>query len=1076
MLRQRHAVLALLFVMCLALPRAGWTASHDPQLRWRTLQTEHFNIHFHQGIERVAEDMSDVVEDVYDTLVPEIGWTPRRRTEVVLIDRTDVANGFASIVPYNAITVFVTAPTENSVLNLYEDWNRTLFTHEFAHILHLDAHHGIVSVARAIVGRTASTNTLSPLWMTEGFATYQETRHTPAGRGRAPWAHMIKRTAVAENAFPPLGNLDGLQPQPPAGNLRYLFGQDFIQHIAQTRGEETWNRWLHKYGSSVPFFFPSKRVFGDRFGPLYREWRSAFFERYNAQIRDIRAGGIREGSIVSDPDASCVAPAFSPDGQTLIWSCLDLNDGPAIWRARADGTDSSILIENRGASHFAWRSDSKAFAYAARHIVNQFNTWSDIYLHTIDGPTVALTQGARARDPSFRPDGGALLLVTNRAQTNQISELRVDRTLSHLTQHTDSTQVSTPTISPDGERMAASVWQEGQRDLWIMSTDGTPRWRVTDDVAIDADPAWSADSRWLYFSSDRSGVPNIYALDLTNHKLWQVTHVVTGATKPSLHPDGNTMAYMHYANSGWTVRVMPLDPSRFIDRGFVQAPPADSAPQKSPNNGRNVTAVGSHVPPKSWDHIGIPIRRRVAPAIAPGGGARQDAEVLDAYDDANVDDAFGDEQDFPFTIPPRRYNPFPTLVPRHIQPAIQTTPFRPAPRWDATCIDEDLFCPGIVASLRTGSSDALRRFAWGAGANYRTDADAFSVSGAITLNRFLPVYSLGGSSSAVAGTRLVFVDAEQPETEDGDPNLFVSDPPTIYWERRNSVFASVSWPYRLRTTVFARYSFTERKPLIDLPANVHLPSLPLQGFVGRASAGWRYSWSRPTAYAISPEDGRAFQFVGALLAPALGTFVRDPGSGALEGLTQVQIATEIREYRVLPYGNNHVVAARAATGLTLGTSEFLGNYQLGGSFGDGGFSVTPDSFRMLRGYPFASDVGDMYWLASIEYRLPIWHVHRGVGTLPAYGRNLSALLFVDTGNAFDNPSVQTGMPSTARAFVDAAFDRPLAGWGAEIVWRAVIGYRTTLQGRIGYGLGLTSDGFRFSDGLQPLYARVGASF
>ncbi len=30
-------------------------ASFDPQTKWRTIQTEHFNIHFHQGEEALAE-------------------------------------------------------------------------------------------------------------------------------------------------------------------------------------------------------------------------------------------------------------------------------------------------------------------------------------------------------------------------------------------------------------------------------------------------------------------------------------------------------------------------------------------------------------------------------------------------------------------------------------------------------------------------------------------------------------------------------------------------------------------------------------------------------------------------------------------------------------------------------------------------------------------------------------------------------------------------------------------------------------------------------------------------------------
>ena len=75
--------------------------------------------------------------------------------------------------------------------------------------------------------------------------------------------------------------------------------------------------------------------------------------------------------------------------------------------------------------------------------------------------------------------------------------------------------------------------------------------------------AWSADGAWLYFSSDRSGVPNIYAVEVATERLFQVTNVTTGAVKPSVHPDGTRMAYQQYSQDGWDIRVLDLDPERF---------------------------------------------------------------------------------------------------------------------------------------------------------------------------------------------------------------------------------------------------------------------------------------------------------------------------------------------------------------------------------------------------------------------------------------------------------------------------------------------------------------------------------
>ena len=51
---------------CLWFPAVATAASFDPDLTWRTLRTEHFQIHFHQGIEQVADEFSLMVEDAQE--------------------------------------------------------------------------------------------------------------------------------------------------------------------------------------------------------------------------------------------------------------------------------------------------------------------------------------------------------------------------------------------------------------------------------------------------------------------------------------------------------------------------------------------------------------------------------------------------------------------------------------------------------------------------------------------------------------------------------------------------------------------------------------------------------------------------------------------------------------------------------------------------------------------------------------------------------------------------------------------------------------------------------------------------
>jgi hypothetical protein len=1066
----RHLFVWLMSVLWIGTAHA---ATYDPDLTWRTLVTEHFRIHFHQGLEQLADELSQEVETIYAEVGGDLKWRVRMRTDVVLIDRTDRANGFATSVPYNAITIFVTAPWEDSTLSLYEDWGEAIFTHELTHVLHMETHHGVVTAARFVVGRVASTNDVSPWWVVEGLATFQETRHTAGGRGRTPYVDMIKRTAVVEDAWPWLGNLDGLQIAQPSGNLRYLFGQDFIQYVADHQGEDVWTKWIHNYGGHIPFLLPAKKTFGKTLQRLYWQWREDRRDSYGAQLAAIEAEGVREGVRVSDDDANCSAPSFAPDNSRLIWSCFDLQTGSALWTAEIDGSGAQILKQDFGAKSFTWRRDSQAFVYAGTHIVNRFNTWSDIYLFDLrTGAARSLTNGARARDPDFSPDGSRLMMVTNRAQDSQLELLTVDQRRDALTAHTDHTQYATPRYSPDGRVVAVSIWQDGSRDLWLVDPAGQPLRRLTLDPAIDRDPFWTPDGRHLLFSSDRSGVPNIYAIDLATERLWQVTNVRTGAAKPAVSGDGTTLGYDHYSQDGWEVRIMPLDPAQWIDRGLLPRAISHHAPLADLTGPPAPTAL--HADASQWRGDRLETRRApgvptdpfaAQPGVPP---VAQDGEVTDSFVQARVADAFGEEREYPFQTPPHRYNPLPSLLPRYWLPSFNLTPRLPVVPDNPVSellarLPFPLNIPGFQFTASTGTSDPLRRYGYNAWVSYRTDADFWGGGGSFTLNHWLPVFTVSASTQAIP--RLYSTLDEASTVTTGEPTL---DPDRrLYFERRISTSLVMNYPFSVRSTIFAAYDFSDRRSLNAIATDAWAPSVPLRGRLGRLSVGYRYAWSQPTSAAISQEDARTFSAVAGITAPWLGS-ASITDDGAKSPITQVQLSAELREYVVNPWVPNHVLALRAAAGaaFNLQGEQFLGNWQLGGNLGDGAFYVRPAEYRMLRGYPYGAAQGDTYWLAGAEYRFPIWRMDRGFGTVPAFFRVLHGAVFVDAGNAF----------SEVDGFTDV-FDDALVGVGAELRLSTVVWWSGGLDFRLGWAVGATRPDLAITPTQpQSVYLQLGSAF
>ena len=176
--------------------------------------------------------------------------------------------------------------------------------------------------------------------------------------------------------------------------------------------------------------------------------------------------------------------------------------------------------------------------------------------------------------------------------------------------------------------------------------------------------------------------------------------------------------------------------------------------------------------------------------------------------------------------------------------------------------------------------------------------------------------------------------------------------------------------------------------------------------------------------------------------------------------TRLQLTGEWREYKAMPWSQNHVLALKLATGVSAGDTQRYGSFRLGGSFGESGYYTLPDEWRALRGFTPASVSGDGYYLGSIEYRLPVWWADFGYQAYPVFLRYISASAFVDFGNAYDE-------------FTDAG-GPPLVGMGAELSASLIVSWGAPIRVRAGYAFG--ANGGIPVGSVEGFYTWFGSSF
>ena len=162
-----------------------------------------------------------------------------------------------------------------------------------------------------------------------------------------------------------------------------------------------------------------------------------------------------------------------------------------------------------------------------------------LYVRSLSESTPREIQGSEDPEgvttPSFSPDGQSVFFARQiRGSNYEIFRMGLDG--SNVTQLTSNgAQNYAPTLSPDGTRVA--VWCIDQTDdIWIWDLQRRAMTKLTDGPTEDLLPVWSPDGRRVFFSSDRTGNFDLYAINDDGSGLVDLTNSPPSGTMSSHCP------------------------------------------------------------------------------------------------------------------------------------------------------------------------------------------------------------------------------------------------------------------------------------------------------------------------------------------------------------------------------------------------------------------------------------------------------------------------------------------------------------------------------------------------------------
>ncbi len=605
----RIALFACVLALFLA---SSLHARYNPGWNWRTVRTDNFIIYYPEGHEAFARRVIALAPEVHRDVSGYLGVKPSP-VPLVLNPGTDLFNGFFSLLPSMMSLYETPCGTLRGFGSSTSDLMDLVFTHEYTHCAHITTRSGLYKEITRVLGDDAGVlNALAPGWMIEGVTTNTETLFTDGGRGRSPeFAGMI-RSFTEDGRLWSLSASGAENPYSPPGGRFYLSGYYIVDYLNRTYGPDAFARVSKRQGGN-PFRMSGgalKYVVKKSPGKFYGEFMSDFTARADSVRNAAIATGLPAGKVIASGTGDYFCSHFwTKDGAIRavrtgydkVTAVVDID--PRTGRITHEKPAGNMIMLGKvrplGDGRLIYGSP---FYHPFGE--GELDTADLVALDPSSGERTRLTRGAHVYNAAASPDGKRIAATARNGMWMDLLVMNADGSDVRKLVSRPGLLWDTPAWSPDGSTVAAVV-KDGARNAIVLAdaTTGALKTPLVPDSHGYSDPEFTSDGRSIVFTSDRSGVWNVYALELDTLRLRRLTAVFWDVEEPHVSPDGATLSFLSLSRGLWRICTVPFSASSGSEESCAAGGPFEPSPR--------ALEVAGPIP----ESRGIPLARTLKPFL-----------------------------------------------------------------------------------------------------------------------------------------------------------------------------------------------------------------------------------------------------------------------------------------------------------------------------------------------------------------------------------------------------------------------------------------------------------------------------
>lgn len=597
-----YSIFLLLIFNLSAYSQFGQNKVQYKKFKYQFIQSEHFDVYFTEGSERLATFAAVVAESALVSITRTLKYNINNRLKII------VYNSHGEFQQTNVIQEFLSEGI-GGVTELFK--NRIVLPFEgsysqFRHVLHHELVHAVMNdlfYGGSIQNVISNNITLSiPLWFIEGMAEFESL-------GWDVNSDMFLRDALINESLPDIMYLDGY--------FAYRGGQSVLWFIERKYGREKLAELVSKIRGTGNFESGLKNTIGIGTKELNEIWKKdqkllywpdiAKYKEptdFARQLTDHQKdGGFFNSSPAISPQGDRIAFISNRDDYFDVY-IMSATDGKIIKKLVKGNTTNDFEELNILTPGLTWSPDGKKIALSAKA-----GGEDAIYIIDVEsGKEKKLTFGISSIfSVGWSPKGDKLVF-------SGLKNLQSDLYLYDLNTNTltrilnDIFHDTKPVFSSDGkkiffisERMEYTDInstfgvqelldkKSAKYEVYCVDIETRTLSRVTDlESSNEIDVASLKDNKGILFISDINGISNLYYADLvyedsstnklkpiTKDDLKPITNSLNGIYQFSLSDDDKKLAFATIYKSAYNIfiinnplenvnKIKPLEPTYYI--------------------------------------------------------------------------------------------------------------------------------------------------------------------------------------------------------------------------------------------------------------------------------------------------------------------------------------------------------------------------------------------------------------------------------------------------------------------------------------------------------------------------------